>query len=67
MSQPLGKNTDDTRQPIPLDKWHEELGDCLWWKFPITEPPYCGSPLDSDFPDYVTHFTRIICPDEPQT
>jgi hypothetical protein len=32
-------------EPRPLDEWHEDMGDCLWWKFPITEPPYCGSPL----------------------
>lgn len=32
-------------KPRPLSEWHEEIGDVLWWKFPITEPPYCGSPL----------------------
>lgn len=30
----------------PLEEWHEDKGDVLWWKFPITEPPYVGSPLD---------------------
>jgi hypothetical protein len=29
----------------PLDEWHDDMGDVLWWKFPVTEPPYCGSPL----------------------
>ena len=48
--------------PKPLDEWHEDDGDCLWWKFPIEEPPYCGSPLCTDFPDYVAHFTRLILP-----
>lgn len=30
----------------PLSEWHEEIGDVLWWRFPIEEPPYCGSPRD---------------------
>lgn len=34
-----------TERPRPLDEWHEDIGDVLWWKFPITEPPYVGSPL----------------------
>lgn len=50
----------------PLDEWGEEYGDCLWWALPIGEAPYCGTPLDSEFPDYVTHFTRLIVPDESE-
>lgn len=53
-------------EPKPLEDWGEDFGDCLWWSFPIEEPPYCGSPLDCDFPDYVTHFTRFIVPDESE-
>ena len=53
---------EDMLEPKPIDEWHEDDGPCLWWKFPIEEPPYSGSPLDVDFPDYVTHFTRIIIP-----
>lgn len=30
----------------PLSEWTEEDGDVLWWRFPIVEPPYCGSPQD---------------------
>ncbi|HCB75151.1 MAG TPA: hypothetical protein DEP91_03115 [Sphingomonas bacterium] len=30
----------------PFDDWHEGHGDVLWWKLPISEAPYCGSPLD---------------------
>jgi hypothetical protein len=30
----------------PLEEWHEDMGPKLWWKFPIEEPPYVGSPLD---------------------
>ncbi len=33
-------------QARPLDEWTEEDGNVLWWVFPITEAPYCGSPLD---------------------
>lgn len=46
------------------DKWHEDMGDVLWWEFPIREAPYCGTPLDDDFPEYMTHFTKINLPDE---
>lgn len=38
---------DNPGVPRPLAEWHEDMGDCLWWKFPITEPPYVGSPLDN--------------------
>ena len=51
--------------PRPLDGWGEDYGDCLWWAFPIEEPPYCGTPLDCDWPGYHTHFTRFTCPEEP--
>lgn len=50
----------------PLDEWHEDFGPVLWWKFPIEEPPYVGSPLDADWPDYHTHWTPIRCPEQPQ-
>jgi hypothetical protein len=50
--------------PSERDEWNEEDGNVLWWVFPICEPPYCGTPLDDDFPDYVTHWTRIVEPVE---
>ena len=46
----------------PLSEWHEAFGDVLWWTWPIEEPPYCGSPLCTDWPGYHTHWTRIIVP-----
>lgn len=54
--------------PLPLEDWSEDYGDCLWWRFPIEEPPYCGNPLDSEwqgknYGDYYTHFTRLIIPE----
>jgi hypothetical protein len=30
----------------PLSEWHEDMGAVLWWRFPIVEPPYCGTPND---------------------
>lgn len=47
------------------DEWGEEDGDVLWWRFPIVEPPYCGSPLDDDWPGYHTHWSRFEVPEEP--
>lgn len=41
---------------------YEDDGDCLWWKFSIEEGPYCSLPLDTDWPGYHTHFTRLILP-----
>ena len=46
------------------EKWHEDIGPVLWWAFPVEEPPYCGTPLDDDFPKYKTHFTELHIPDE---
>lgn len=34
------------QMPRPLSEWTEEDGDVLWWRFPLMEPPYIGSPLD---------------------
>lgn len=48
-----------------LDDWHEGIGCVLWWRFPIDEPPYVGSPICDDWPGYHTHWTPIICPDAP--
>ena len=53
--------------PQPIENWSEDDGNCLWYKFPIEEPPYCGTPLDSeweenDYDDYYTHFTRLTIP-----
>ena len=30
----------------PRCEWNEDMGPKLWVRFPITEPPYVGSPLD---------------------
>jgi len=44
---------------IPGEEYHEDLGAVLWWRFPVDEPPWCGSPNDSDWPGYHTHFTPL--------
>jgi hypothetical protein len=36
----------DLFQAHPFNDWHEDLGDVLWWRLPVQEAPYCGSPLD---------------------
>lgn len=48
-----------------LGDWNEAIGDVLWWKFPVNEPPYCGSPLSDDWPGYHTHFTKLEIPEQP--
>ena len=46
------------------EHWNEDVGDVLWWNFPVEEPPYCGTPLDEHFPKHKTHFTTIDMPTE---
>lgn len=36
--------------PRPFDDWHEDIGNVLWWSFPIEEPPYSGTPYDDEYP-----------------
>lgn len=47
-----------------LEEYHEDDGPVVWWKFPIEEPSYIGSPLYNDWPGYHTHWTRH--PDIPE-
>ena len=50
-------------RPIPVAEWNEDDGDVLWWRLPVEEPPYVGSPLCDDWvPGYYTHFTRLQVP-----
>jgi len=53
-------------EPIPKSDWKDLYGAVLWWRFPIIEPPYVGTPLDDDFPEHVTHFTRLQVPTQPR-
>lgn len=31
--------------PRPLHEWHEDMGDVVWWLWPIEEAPWVGTPL----------------------
>lgn len=43
-----------------IDDWDEEEdGTVLWWKWPIDEPPYVGSPLWGDWPGYHEHWMPL--------
>lgn len=53
-------------QAQPLAAWHEDMGDVLWWRFPVDEAPWVGSPLDCAWPGYHTHFTPLPAVPEPQ-
>ena len=50
---------------IPGEEYHEDMGAVTWWRFPVDEPPWVGTPNDSDWPGYHTHFTPA--PPEPAT
>ena len=50
-----------------FEDWQEADGNVLWWKSPIDEPPYVGTPIDTDWPfsDYSSDslwWTRIVIP-----
>jgi len=65
----------------PFHEWHEDYGDVLWWKFPVEEPPYVGTPNDLGYqighnhsrdpifvggwPGYHTHWTTLKVPKDP--
>lgn len=58
---------EDACEAKPIIKYHEDMGNCLFWSLPVHEPPYVGSMLDTCF-DAVnkaanfTHFTQLITP-----
>lgn len=43
--------------PRPLAEYHEDHGPVVWWKFPVNEPSWIGSPTCDDWPGYHTHWT----------
>jgi hypothetical protein len=46
--------------PRPESEWHEDMGDVLWFHFPIQEPPWVGTPLTSTWiEDWYTHFIPL--------
>ena len=38
-------------------EWREDYGFVVWWKFPVCEPSWIGTPNDDDWPGYHTHWT----------
>jgi hypothetical protein len=49
------------RFPKKLDEYHEDEGPVMWWTWQgdswLYEPSWCGTPSDSDWPGYHTHWT----------
>ncbi len=46
--------------PRPESEWHEDMGDVLWFHFPIQEPPWVGTPLTSTWIEgWYTHFLPL--------
>lgn len=52
-----GRSSEPPSVARPLAEWHEDIGDVVWWKFPMDESAYIGSPISSDWPGYHTHWT----------
>ena len=50
-----------------IDEWHEEDGPVLWWRDPITEPPYVGTPDYEDFDDTYKWWSPIDIPEIPES
>jgi hypothetical protein len=48
-------------------EWRDDDGDVLWWRVPIQEAPYVGSPLECGwFEDFYTHWTPLPKVKEPK-
>lgn len=42
-----------------IKSWHEDDGDVIWFRLPIEEAPWCGTPFDSNWPGYHTHWCPL--------
>jgi len=50
-----------------IDDWHEDFGPVVWWRCPIEEAPWVGTPLDDDFiENYYTHWSKLLVPPSPE-
>lgn len=63
-------NTHEMYEVRPRSEWHEDYGDVLWWRFPIVEAPYVGSPLcdswtEHELEGFYTHWSAIPIPAKP--
>jgi hypothetical protein len=62
------RNLLDVEQPVAqtraltMDEYHEDYGNVVWWTWEdgewLGEPAWIGTPSDSDWPGYHTHWTR---------
>lgn len=47
---------------LTMDEYHEDYGNVVWWTWEdgewLGEPAWIGTPNDSDWPGYHTHWTR---------
>lgn len=50
-----------------IDEWREDDGPVLWWRDPITEPPYVGTPDYEDFDDTYKWWSPIDIPEIPES
>lgn len=46
----LQKERDELVTLRKFDDWYEDASPMLWWRHPVSEPPYCGTPYDEDWP-----------------
>jgi hypothetical protein len=46
----------------PQAAWAASHGPVLWWKLPVTEAPYLGTPRDAGWPGDHTHWTPLPTP-----
>lgn len=46
----------------PQAAWASSDGPVLWWKLPVTEAPYLGTPRDAGWPGDHTHWTPLPTP-----
>jgi hypothetical protein len=51
-----------TERALTLDEYHEDYGFVVWWTWKdgewLGEPAWIGTPNDSDWPGYHTHWTK---------
>lgn len=50
-----------------IDEWHEVDGPVLWWRDPIEEPPYVGTPDYEDFDETYKWWSPIDTPEIPES
>lgn len=50
-----------------IDEWHEDMGVVLWWRDPVEEPPYVGTPRDGDFDETYQWWSPIDIPEIPES